>query len=84
MFPISEQWEEEGAPSQVLHRNGNPLVQFDFIQVPHQILPESVQGNAAWSCENCTVTYFLSFYWGFVHSEKDWNLFDLLPGGNTP
>lgn len=34
-------------------------------------------------CEIATVTYFLSFYWGFVHSEKDWNLFDLLPE-NTP
>lgn len=75
---------EEGSrpksPAQTLDRNGNPLIQFDFIQFSHQNLSKSGWKSAQVHAKLFQWHYFLSFYCGFVHSEKDCNLFDLLPG----
>lgn len=82
MFPISGQWKEEGAHHKFLIEMGTLLYSLILYKFPTKSCL-NLSRNWRSPCEIATVTYFLSFYWGFVHSEKDWNLLDLLPG-NTP
>lgn len=88
MFPVSGQGKEEVDQtylSRAHHKppaeTGTPFYSLILYKFPTESCL-NLSGNRHKSMSLATVTYFLSCC-GFVHSEKDCNLFDLLPGNTS-